>query len=93
MPLYNNTPIADTFLFPLHLWTQQPGLDVFLDNSTVSTLSDTNMKISFHPDEYDALVQEIYAASFAFSPLVMTFGGSSEIPLSIYCLPCCHVSL
>ena len=86
VPIYNNTPINETFLYPASL--MNTGHDVVLDlsGSIVQSISGTIMKVIMSYTEAELLISQVFSLSI-FTPMSIAFGTQpSSIILSYQCL-------
>ena len=90
-PIYNNTPIGSTFLNPFIVKNQRGDLYVPLTNgSTVTSLSNTSIRIDMSNADYSSLSAVILSSTFLYSPLVIIYANNtSSIHPTTYCMYVC----
>ena len=88
VPMYNNTPIASTLLYPVGLSNKRGDLNLTsLTQSTVQTESKSSLVIFLSNAEYSSLLNQLRLSSFLYSAMSLTFGARQEkISIQPYCL-------
>ena len=88
VPSYNNASIASTFLSPLRLHNKRGDLALSsLNQSRVQSVSGMTVEIVLSDSEYSALVTQINAQSFVYSPMTLTYGSAqASVAIQTYCL-------
>jgi hypothetical protein len=86
VPIYNNTPIALTFLHPLRIGNVHNNVNINFTSSTVISASETSLVVSFDGGEFENLAHQIYLSN-VFSVMTLYYGSpQNQIHLGHYCL-------
>ena len=88
VPLYNNASIGSTFLGLARLATVNGDLQLNLTSSTVTSITDTSLKITMSYSEYQFIMAYFAVYTNLWSAARIYYGNSlqSNVPITVYCL-------